>query len=316
MSFHEEIEARSRTAVAIFHKFRTGTKTWDLLNVFVEGYDDVSFYDHALTILTKQDAPTWSFHISYGKGNLDRILDLLLASDYKDKKVVFIRDSDFDLFLSKTSTTDRRFLTCGYSVENYVCTEKAVERFIRAMFGIDPLEVDPAHLAKLHSRNVRALFDWLSPLIGAAMFAVKCGSKLDLDQINVGKLYRALLKGQALPTEIPENLWKTCGILCEHFNDESRQLGLDFARQEAMLWLRGKYILECTSTFLSVQNEILRDAEKSGKITQFNKKSSPDLSPHAVFERLCGFAALTDNFKVFFQRWLEAEFKSSLPPPR
>lgn len=304
MSFQETMDRRRSGANAIFHRFRTAIKPGDDLHIFVEGYDDVCLYDKLLSDLKGLFGVHWHTHICLGKKNMDRIVQLLNESAFKDRNVRFIRDSDFDRFLGNITSNDSLFLTCGYSVENYVCTSDVLQRFFRSNFGVDPLEVDVAARVQTHLDRVARMFDWLSPTIGAAIFAVREGIQLDLNRLPVSDIYKILQAGEALPAGFEEEDLHRAGILQEYFNAESAAQGTAFAQQDAMAWLRGKYLLECTSEFLIEERQQLASDYRAGRISRFNRRSSQDNSPAAVFERLCATAPGSTELRRFLQRGL------------
>lgn len=304
MSYQNSINTRRGTANAIFHKFRTAIKPGRELHLFVEGYDDICLYDRLLSDLKGLFGSRWHTYICLGKNNMDRIVQLLRESAFSDRNVLFVRDSDFDRFLGTITADDNIFLTCGYSVENYVCTEYTISRFMRSTFGVDPNEVNIDASSARHVALVNDLFEWMSPVVGAALYAVRSGVQLDLNRLPVSDMYRLLYKGDPLPDTFPKADIDKCGILPEHFNVESLKLGKSFSQLDAMRWLRGKYLLECTSVFLFEERSFLHNEYRLGNISRFNKKNSSDYSAPATFERLCAVAPGTDELRLALSKGL------------
>ncbi|MFC0409701.1 DUF4435 domain-containing protein [Roseomonas elaeocarpi] len=285
-AFKKEIKQRRETPVAIFHKFRTGAKDLSAVHVFVEGYEDSIFYDRILSSVDNNGTSNWKFHICFGKFNMDEIIKLFYSSKFSSSNSLFIRDSDFDAFLRNLPAGDKVFITCGYSVENYVCDTDTIVKFMRTSFGLDATEVDIAAEAAIHAKNIDTLFKWLSPVIGAILEAIQERLKLDLNQVNLEQYYKILYSGNRLPARIPKALWKNVGLEERHFNDESLARGSTFSSSDALAWLRGKYVLECTSIFLSLKFAEYYEKHKARSITRFHRKANSDFSANSVFERL------------------------------
>ena len=296
LSFSEEISRRRDGANAIFHKFRTSVRDDRHLHVFMEGYEDILYYERLLREIKGLFGVSWNTYNCLGKKNMDRVTQLLRESAYADHNVLFLRDSDFDKFLGVITPSEQLFLTCGYSVENYVCTEGSIAEFIRVAFGVDAQEVNSGAYAKGHSERVKRLFEWMAPTIGAALVAVRNGRQLDLNRIDVRAYYKLLLDGEGLPESIPAEVLAQAGIEEADFNGASLELGRAFVQQDAMRWLRGKYLIECTGLFLAHVREELAGMYRRREITRF-RRAGADFAPAVLFERLCPFAHGTPELR-------------------
>jgi hypothetical protein len=303
MSFSEMLNERRGGANAIFHKFRTSVKEGNELHLFVEGYDDTLFYERLLADLRGLFGQEWNTYNCLGKGNMDRVHQLFRDSAFTQRNVLFLRDSDFDRFLGIRTPSEKMFLTCGYSVENYVCTRESITRFIRAGFGVDAAEVDIPALVASHSGRVEQLFGWMASVIGAALYAVRAGRQLDLNKLGIAAYYTRLAADD-LPQEMEAETWEKAGIQPGDFSAESAELGHQFVQQDAMRWLRGKYLLECTSVFLAELRATLATRYREGEITRF-RRATGDISPSALFERLCPFASGSPELREALSRGVE-----------
>jgi hypothetical protein len=304
MSFRDGLDKRRESSTAVFHRFRTGVKDRTTLHLFVEGYEDITFYSRAIADMKGLFGVESVVHMCFGKKHMDEVLEMFEQSPFRKHNVLFIRDSDFDRFLGRLPESDHLFVTCGYSVENYVCTESALERFIRTTFGVDPAEVDIPSSCSRHVARVEALFEWLAPFLGACIAAVGAGRQLDLNRFDIRPYYKALMKGGALPECLPEAEWLRCGLTAEDFTEASAELGRSYTAQDAMSWLRGKYLLECTATFLKAYQEELYAKHRRREISRFNRKAHPDFSSGAVFERLTSCATINVPLRTVLQKGL------------
>src|ERR1700722_2120097 len=122
------LSGKRKSPSAIFHKFRVDSSIHSRRHIFVESYEDIGYYGRNAG---KINGLSPKFHLCFGKKNLDNVASLYWKSDIKEAIVLFIRDSDFDVFLGSAPRGKDFFLTCGYAVENYVCSEEALEAYLR-----------------------------------------------------------------------------------------------------------------------------------------------------------------------------------------
>ncbi|MBC6980453.1 DUF4435 domain-containing protein [Caulobacter sp. 17J80-11] len=290
-SFKDALDKVARRPVAIFHRFRLAAERHDCdVHVFLEGYDDVTFYGKTIDSAAAKMQKRWVDYICFGKRNLDEVERLYSASDLRNKKVLFIRDSDFDAFLGYAPIKDYVFLTDGYSVENYVCTVDTIKTFVTRNFGIDTSEIAVDDIGNEFKERVRLLFTWLKPLLGAALAAVSSGRQLDLDKLDVSTPFKAALRGEDLPEAFDPAQLLAIGLRDSDFSIESTTLAERFSNNDDARWLRGKYLLTAASIFLEHIGSRLLTAHKEGKIHRFNRRANTNYQPSMIFERLCAYA--------------------------
>jgi hypothetical protein len=272
MSFKETISGRRESAAATFHKFRVDPSIRKVRHIFVEGYEDLSFYARHVP---NDENGAARFHVCFGKKNLDQVAELYWTAKFKNSKALFIRDSDFDRHLKKAPTGPGLFLTCGYAVENYVCSEEAIEKYLSQVFCLDNLEVNYKSIVEEFISLIEKLHAWLGPLYGAAMYAMTFERKLDMDQFDAKKYIKILLNGKILPPvdSIPDIA--LIGLTESDFNPESVRLGDEFKEQKALRWVRGKYLLSAVSLFLHSKKEEFGKRHKAKSLKRFNRKPNP-----------------------------------------
>jgi hypothetical protein len=290
MSFKERLNEKRQTPIAIFHKFRTDNLVGTLRHVFVEGYEDQRFYAHHLNYPGGDEV---RYHVCFGKKNLDDVAVLYWASNIRDTLALFIRDSDFDVFLSRAPSGKSLFLTCGYAVENYVCSAQALEAYLRTDFCLDESEFDIAQAVKDYVGIAQQFHQWLAPLYGAVFVAIAAGRKVDMNQLKVGDHFAVLLKGQDLPdpSKLPELL--SMGLEESDFNLTSLQQGEEFGALPALLWMRGKFLLTVLTSYLRSKEADLLGQQKAGSLTRFNRRAVANLNERTLFDRLIGLARAT-----------------------
>ena len=74
--------------------------------------------------------------------------------------------------------------------------------------------------------------------------------------------------------------------------------GENYVAQNALLWIRGKQLLQNAAVFLSVTSDDLRAKIKTGEISQFRKAAAKDFGDNAVFERLAALATGTGPLRT------------------
>jgi hypothetical protein len=288
MTLEEILETRKRSAVAVFHRFRLEVRTRVPQNIFIEGFDDVLFYSKLTRTGELRNA---LLRLTYGKRNMDRIIEWFYAEGFADTDTLFIRDSDFDRFLGCLPTGDHVFSTCGYAVENYVCAREALRRYFLENFCVDPVEVNVDGFIDLFESSTRSLFEWMAPLIGRILREVRNGLILNLQALDLRGEFRSLLQGLELG-DIYDKDFLAIGIVLDH-EEPTLEEGSRYTAQDPISWIRGKQLIQNASVFLREASDDLRKQLKQNEITQFRKAASQDFSEGAVFERLASFASGT-----------------------
>ncbi len=285
--FEKTLSERSKSAIAVFHRFRIEVRVKPSANVFVEGFDDLSFYRYFLRL--NGDV---RMRVTFGKRNMDRIIEWFYAEGFSDTNTLFIRDSDFDRYLGFLPTGDHVFVTCGYSVENYVCSAESLVQYIKDRLCLSEEEYDFSADIKRLNELLTKLFVWYAPLMGAVIKRKRADKDVDLDLIDFRKTFRALLEGGGLP-EFDAKDYCVGGIELEDFND-SLDDGVSYTSQEPFYWIRGHQLVGVVSDYLEYIHGVYLDKFKSGELMQFNKKAAQGYNSHSTFERLIAFTDGTD----------------------
>lgn len=295
MTFKEEISGKSKSPTAIFHRYRVDTSAYNRVHLFVEGYEDVGFYSYHVPQSGDMNA---KFHVCFGKKNLDFIIKLYRNSRIEAPNTLFIRDSDFDKYLGTVTACRDLFLTCGYSVENYVCGPDVLQRFLLTVFCIeeDPVRDDAVE----EFSNICLRFhDWVAPLYGAAMYAVRNERNVDLDKFSASVFYDFYGKQAALPDIVQVLDLERIGLTAGDFNEDSEKIAADYRTLDPIYWTRGKYILELISIFIRKLAPKLLAMQKTGQIRTFNRKAMATLDEVSVYQKLCSFAGATKDLRDF-----------------
>lgn len=286
-SFKDALAKKRKGPAAIFHKFRVDSSIKSRRHVFVEGYDDIGFYSRHI-VNESDEGPI--FHLCFGKKNLDEVAKLYWGSGIEDALALFIRDGDFDVFLGTVPVGKNLFVTCGYSVENYVCSTEALDFYLRSILCLDEDEVNIDEVVSRYVTLAEEFHTWLSPFYGAVMFAKDQGKDVDLNKLKVSEHFRKFLSGDEIahPKLISE--LNTIGLVHEDFNEHSEKLGKEFSKNPALSWLRGKYLLTLLTLYLISKDKDFRDLQKQGDLSRFNRKAAASINEPAVFEKFSAFA--------------------------
>lgn len=285
-SFADLLDTRKRTAVAVFHRFWMEVGQGLQRALFVEGYEDKVFYS---TFLPVGELSSEMIRLSYGKKNLDKIVEQFYAQGLDERcDVYFIRDADFDEFLGNLPSGDRVRILDRYSVENFVFTADNFRRLLMERFGVEPDEYNVACTVARYERCVQEIFLHIAPLIGAALLAVQEGFSINFDALDVRKLASSYFRDGNLE-KIEDATYERCKIPAQFRTDVAVELGSEFVRRDALLWLRGHYLADIGSVFAQFVHDELKALKAEKEIRGLNPRLSVDFSPQALFERMCSF---------------------------
>lgn len=289
MSFSETLANRRKSAVAVFHQFRIEARGRPIKNVFVEGFDDLAFYSFFMGSEGKR------FRMTFGKRNMDRIIQWFYAEGFNDTDTIFVRDSDFDKFIGDLPVGDHVFTTCGYSVENYICAPNALKRYLKERLCTTTQEFDADADVSHFDHLVTELFRWSAPLMGAIIKRKRSNLDVNLDVIDLVTPFTILLRGEPLPP-FDKSDYCVGGIEISDFTG-SIEDGIAFTAQTATMWLRGHQFAKIVSAYLESRHQFLAKEFKSGKISQFNKRASSNYDPNSTIEKLIPFADGTEELR-------------------
>lgn len=290
-SFLQNLKEYSKSPLSVYHKFRTLTRSDDTLYLFVEGYDDKSYY----SALCEAKGLKARVFITFGKNNLDTIYFEHSASSKKSKNVKFIRDRDFDQFLGKVKSSEDFFVTCAYSVENYVFTEAAIAKLLEARYGLDPSEVDIFEDIGKFSEALEALNNWLVPLYAKAFECSLSNHKVDLNKVNIDTYAKAVLKKKNLPSEFPFSELGLEDYLNTPPPPELVASASTYIGESHHKTIRGKYLATLSAEFLKLTLEKYIQLHKSGAIAHLNRSACGSISVEAIFTAMIPYAKASDR---------------------
>lgn len=295
--FLDGLRARSKDPIAVYHRFRTRVLEEGVAYVFVEGYEDKEFYAKAFH---DQGRPAECL-ICFGKKNLDKILREFEKSPVVRVPVLFIRDSDFDKFLGCAPSAENLFLTCGYSVENYVCTTNPISRFLRERMGIDSTEVDIVEKVSQIESLLGEMNDWLRPLYARVFEAIERGMAFDLNALEIETYSKRAVKALSLPDidAIPE--LHAMGLDQFVPTEGNIEKAAAYVAEGGYLGLRGKYALHLVAAFLKKLAEELLERHKAKQIVYFNRTVCSALNLEQVYSDLAARAQASARLNAWIR---------------
>ena len=153
---------------AILHEFRV---LWrpdsGELHVFLEGDDDCIFY--LPEVRRRVPGGDVQVYVCDGKPKLREVRELVAKIPDAYGSCVFFFDRDYDDCLGRqVPEDDRTYLTDGYSIENYVCTDTALQilltdymRLSRADPYFAAIEADMTKIEEVFVENMLCLAAWI-----------------------------------------------------------------------------------------------------------------------------------------------------------
>lgn len=266
----------------------------ETIHLFFEGNEDQSFYMNYISNVFPKEITIYTY-VCNGKGNVHGIYNSINWVTYCKNRVLFFTDKDFSYILNQTWDSDENiFSTKPYSIENYICNEKMVERILKEI-----LHINNASLVKKfcgHFVNEETNFENLIlPLTAAIIMLKKAGNDVPLKDFNLSKLFRLNdnLKVEKLPRVkaidyfekttqclVPKNSWKIILNIC-------KELRRDFEKED---YIRGKFALWFLVNFSKKTPDRINNLKRTGKsdikcsvCTQINLENAVEiLGPRVI----------------------------------
>lgn len=295
--FLEAITRKKKSPAAIYHKFRTGNLSREYYYAFVEGYEDKEFFPGAF----RKEGMELKCTICYGKKNLDEILSLYKVNPVNRVRVLFIRDRDFDAHLGLAPEAQNLFLTCGYSVENYICAPEAIVQYASEKMGVDENEVNAEEISKRFQNLILKLNYWLTPVYARSFEAIKKGINTELDALKFETYCKKALKDEELPDADTLEELEKMNLAGINASEESKSSAEKYVATGSS-GLRGKYILKALVEFLKKEAEVLLTMHKNEEIVAFNRAVVAQISSERVFSDMAVRTEPTDRLR----RWLKS----------
>jgi hypothetical protein len=260
----------------------------ETIHLFFEGNEDQSFYMNYILNELPNEIAIFTY-ICNGKGKLHNIYESINWITYSKHRVLFFTDKDFSIVLNQTWNNDENiFTTKPYSIENYLCNDKMIERILKEI-----LHINNASLIKkfcTHFVKEEKYFDNLIlPLTAVIIMLKRAGNDVPLKDFSLSKLFRLNdnLLVEKLPhiktihymektsqCTVPKNSWKTILNIC-------KELRRDFEKED---YIRGKFSLWFLVNYSKKIPDRINYLKKEGKsdikcsvCTQINTENAVEI---------------------------------------
>jgi hypothetical protein len=305
MEFTKILANRSKSAVAVFHKYRLEVVVnRDRKYIFVEGYDDLFFYREVGRRIGLTNA---DFRVAFGKKNLDRIIQWFHDEGFAWSDTLFIRDRDYDELFGRLPDYPNLLVTVGYSVENYVCQPDNIAAVVVQSFGVDPLEIDVTAEVRYFSNQLAMLSGEMHDYLYELFSCLESEVNIDLNSVSFRSMGVQLLEGDL--TEVRTFLLDCCLSFRDLRGGFTTTVRADlYALNDPFVCMRGKHLLELVCEFLGFVRRKLVALDELGRLSIFNKRGMASIEMNAVFERLALSAETPKDIEAALSRsWAAAE---------
>lgn len=253
-----EIE-KKKNEIEYDHKFKLKYDENFKYNIFVEGKDDIPFYQTHLKKLSGKDSikPIECG----GRKELIKYYDAFVKKEYcKNKNILFFIDRDYAI----SSIGNRNiYITKGYSVENYFVSKKLLEDIIKNHFLIYETSVISKILSyyqntleKFHNNTL--LLNAYLKLCRKYEYINEIKERKEFKDITINKLFDISYKECKVKKELLEIIESNeYQITLNDVIEESSNFDKNNYRWE----FRGKYELEFFKKFIDSLQSELRNAE-------------------------------------------------------
>ncbi len=270
MDLLEILKKASNSANARYTEFLQQYKfDKETIHLFFEGNEDQSFYINFISNVFPKEFTIYTY-VCNGKGNVHGIYNSINWLIYCKNRVLFFTDKDFSCILNQTWNTDENiFSTKPYSIENYICNEKMVERILKEILHINDASLVEKFCSHFVSEETN--FEYLIlPLTAVIIMLKRAGNDVPLREFNLSKLFRVNdnLKVKKLARVktiayfevntqcvVPKNSWKIILNIC-------KELRREFEKED---YIRGKFALWFLVNYMGKTPNIINNLKKTGK---------------------------------------------------
>lgn len=260
----------------------------ETIHLFFEGNEDQSFYMNYISNVFPNEFAIYTY-VCNGKNKVHSVYDSINWVTYSKNRVLFFTDKDFSKVLNQTlKIDDNIFSTKPYSIENYICNAKMIERILKEIFHINNASLVKqfcSHFVK-EETNFENL---ILPLTAVIIMLKRAGNNVPLKDFNLSKLFKLNdnLLVEKLPRiktidyiqkttqcTVPANSWKVVLDIC-------KELRRDFERED---YIRGKFALWFLVNFSKKIPDRINNLKKTGQseikcsvCTQINTENAVEI---------------------------------------
>lgn len=291
MNLEKMRASRSNPQVALISYTTVRGKNPEKLICVFEGYEDLPYYE---TIFNRVgNATAFSSIIAKGKDQVLSLRAILKANHYKDDKVRFFIDNDFD-GLKGHAAGDDIYVTEGYSIENHLAGSNILSSLLHSEFKCCAASEDTAvqTINELFDHFLAAFFEIMRPANQAIFYARTRDVKLKNIEDRIGEYFLLTLDGINATGSDQFDLigWP------EGLDRDISSVEADFSRLDPHMQWRGKFIFELFVRFLhQLKNDRTSDTPKL-----FERKAGVKFDPNGdVVRVLASLSTIPTSLSLF-----------------
>lgn len=178
-------EAREASIVVYNDFLRSYKANMQVVYGFVEGKDDLSFYQGPIEQLLPSN---WRLELIEARSRA-QVLDLLDYVDwslYARKRICYFVDRDLsDFQVGEAPSAENLYITDGYSIENDVVDFGTMARVLREVFNITRMtEAELLRIRELYESNLAVFQQAMTPVMAQILLWKRDGETPNLDNVQ------------------------------------------------------------------------------------------------------------------------------------
>jgi hypothetical protein len=289
--------SRSNPQVALISYTTVRGKNPEKLICVFEGYEDLPYYE---TIFNRVGNTTaFSSIIAKGKDQVLSLRTILKSNHYKDDKVRFFIDHDFDGLKGNAAGEDI-YITEGYYIENHLADANILSSLLNSEFKCCAVGDDSAvhTINELFDNFLSAFFEIMRPANQAIYYARTHDVKLKNIEDRIGEYFLLTLEGiTATHSDQFDLIGWPDGI-----DRNISSVETDFSRLDPHMQWRGKFIFELFVKFLHQ----LKSDRTSDTPKLFEKKAGVKFDPNGdIIRVLASLSTIPPSLTSFVKTFQE-----------
>jgi hypothetical protein len=295
MNLEKMRASRNNPQVALISYTTVRGKNPEKLICVFEGYEDLPYYE---TVFNRVgNATAFSAIIAKGKDQVLALRAILQSNYYKDDKVRFFVDHDFD-GLKGHALSDDIYVTEGYSIENHLADAGILSSLLNSEFKCCSDEDEQAVkvVNVLFDEFLAAFFEIMRPVNQAIFYARTHDVKLKNIEDRIGEYFLFTLDSITNKNSDYFNLigWP------EGLPRDISSVEEVFSEMDPHMQWRGKFIFELFVKFLhQLKNDRTSEAPKL-----FAKKAGVKFDPNGeIIRSLASLSTIPPSLSAFIAQF-------------
>lgn len=267
MDIKKEMDKKRNQKSTSLHFLKLKVVSTDLTYCFVEGEEDITFYQDKLSKIDEQ--LKYEFIKSDGKEKILKLEDIVNNKLWSKYKIMLFVDKDYD----NTYNYKNIFVTDVYSIENYFVTNNVLEKILKYSFYIDNQDVVNSIIKRYEELQIEYHKILLKINTFLKLQQIKENTnrrnkKLHLNQIKIKDIVEIKLSGISLKKDLKKCM-ESLHDYYEFNKEEFIQVSKSFETSRYPYDFRGKYEIHFLENYLEL---IVNELKKDNNIFKFKKK--------------------------------------------